>query len=324
MANMHIHIQNRPHNAFLPLTQAMIDPIAASTHHRFTLSRDDGGFAAASPTMEILVTTADQLKARFPCLAPRLKAVFLTHAGIDGLEGTDLLPPGVMLLNNSGVHARKAGEFVLMATLMLANDMHLYMGQQQKRVWKPRFAKTLSGLRVTIVGVGELGAGAARALRPLGVHLTGVRNSNHPHSNFDLVVPSSELDATLERTDMLVLAAPLTQSTRQMIGPEQLRRLPTTACIINIGRGELIDQKALIAALQQGKIAGGVLDVQETEPMPADDPLWTAPNLIITPHVSCTDAEDYAPATMRVLMENLAQIEQGQVPKNRVDLTRGY
>lgn len=321
---MHIHIQNRPHKAFLPLIQAMIDPIATSTNHRFTLSRDDEGFEAALPTMEILVTTADQVKARFPCLPPKLKAVFLTHAGIDGLEGTNLLPTGVMLLNNSGVHARKAGEFVLMATLMLANDMHIYMAQQEQRIWKPRFAQTLSGLRVTIVGVGGLGTGAAKALRPLGVHLTGVRNSDHPHPSFDCIVQSSNLDATLEKTGMLVLAAPLTQSTHQMIGAKQLRCLPETACIINIGRGELIDQAALVTALQQGQIAGAVLDVQETEPVPAEAPLWNAPNLIITPHVSCTDAADYGPATLRVLMENVAQIQQGQIPENRVDPSRGY
>lgn len=321
---MHIHIQNRPHASFVPVTQDVVDAVAAGSGHVFSLSRDDAGFAAALPTMEVLATTADQLKARFPCDAPRLRLVYLLHAGLDELEGSDLLPPGVLLLNNSGAHARKAGEFVLMATLMLANGLPGYIAQQRQHIWQPHFARSLAGLRITVIGVGGLGSGVARAMRPLGVRLTGVRNSPLPHADFDAITPVSALDAALEATDVLVLAAPLTRATRGMIGAAQLSRLPPQAGIVNIGRGELIDQPALIRALHAGDIAGAVLDVQEAEPVPQGDPLWDAPNLVVTPHISCSDPDTYGAETLRILLDNLAMMARGETPANLVDLSRGY
>ena len=321
---MHIHIQNRLHNAFLPITRVAVDGTSIVKDHRVTIGDTDADFAEAIRTAEVVVTTLDQLKARFPCAAPGLKAVFLAHAGVDGLDGHNPLPEGIMLLNNSGAHARKAGEFVLMATLMLAGNMHRLIAQQHQRQWRPLFSPSIAGRRITIIGVGGLGSGAARALRPLGVHLTGIRNGDQPHPDFDLTLSIHHLDHVLEATDTLVLAAPLTPATRQMIGLDQLARLPNHAHLINIGRGELLDQRALIDALHVGQIDGAVLDVQQVEPLPPEDRLWSTPNLIITPHVSSTDAAGYAAETLRVLGDNLAAMTLGLTPPNLVDVARGY
>lgn len=302
----------------------MVAPHADGARRHFTISDTVEGFASATATMDVLVTTADQIQRLCPADMPRLKAVFLLHAGLNGLDAHNPLPDGVMLLNNSGAHSQKAGEYVLMATLMLVNRMALYVDQQRHRVWRPQFTPTLAGRRVTVVGVGGLGTGMARALRPFRVHLTGIRTSRTPHDDFDEICVLADLDRALEQTDILVLAAPLTDATRGLIGADQLARLPAEAGLINIGRGELIDQKALVAALHAGELAGAVLDVQDIEPVPENDPLWTAPNLFLTPHVSATDLQTFGPNTLVVLRENLDALAEGRIPPNLVDLQRGY
>lgn len=321
---MHIHIQNRPNDHFVPLTADLVQKVTADSGHRFTISDDDAGFGSAMPTAEVLVTTADQLHARFPHAAPRLKAAFLKHAGVDSLVANNPLPPAVMLLNNSGAHARKAGEYAQMATLMLRAGIHKLMSQQRKHLWQPHFTSTLAGTRITILGVGGLGSAAAKSLRPHGVQLTGIRNSPEPHSDFDETLPVGELDSVLPRTDILILTAPLTPSTRKIIGARQFKLLPIHAGIINIARGELIDEPALIKALEDGQIAGAILDVTTTEPLPKGDALWDAPNLVITPHVAATDITTYAAETLRILLDNLDDIACGRKPRNLVDLQRGY
>lgn len=321
---MHVHIQNRPNDHFLPLTSDLVQKVTADSIHRFTISDDDKGFEAAMPTTEILITTSDQLHARFPHAAPHLRAVFLKHAGVNTLIADNPLPPEVMLLNNSGAHARKAGEYALMATLMLRSGLHKHLTQQQRHHWQPHFTSTLTGTRVTILGVGGLGSATARSLRPHGVHLTGIRNGTAPHLDFDQTIPVSALDSVLSETDILILAAPLTPSTRKIMSARQFALLPAHAALINIARGELIDEPALIEALQDRRISGAVLDVTTIEPLPKGDPLWDAPNLIITPHVAATDMTTYVADTIRILLANLDDIVSGRKPRNLVDLQRGY
>ena len=136
---MHVHIQNRRNDHFVPLTEEVVCEVSAGSSFAFTVSDDDTGFAAAASTMTVLVTTADQILGRFPHPAPMLKAVFLKHAGVDGLVGRNPLPEGVMLLNNSGAHGKKAGEYVLMAALMLQNGMPAFAQQQRNGRWRPYF-----------------------------------------------------------------------------------------------------------------------------------------------------------------------------------------
>lgn len=321
---MHVHIQNRPQDSFLPLTPAIVEQALAGNGYRFTIADDDAGFAAAARTMDVLVSTADQILGRFPCPAPNLRVVFLKHVGVEELVAHNPLPGDVMLLNNSGAHDRKAGEYVLMAALMLQNGMPVYAGQQTARIWRPQFSGTLAGRHVTVLGVGGLGSAAARTLRPHGVVLTGVRARPEPHSDFDRIVPASAFDDVLVETDILVLAAPLTAATAGILDGRRLCLLPRHAGIINIARGELVDEAAMVTALREGTIAGAVLDVTVTEPLPKDDPLWSAPNLVITPHVSATDTGSFAQETLRILLANLDDIEAGRKPRNLVDLRRGY
>ncbi|WEK02946.1 MAG: D-2-hydroxyacid dehydrogenase [Candidatus Devosia phytovorans] len=321
---MHVHIQNRPRDHFVPLTAELVHEATKGSAHRFTISDDDDGFAQAALTMEVLVTTSDQVLARFPSPAPSLKAVFLKHAGVDALIDVNPLPAGIMLLNNSGAHAEKAGQYVLMAALMLQNGLPIYLGQQHDRIWLPHFSGTLSGKRVSILGVGGLGSAAAKALSPYSVHLTGIRSQPRPHSAFDRILPFEALDDALPQTDILVLAAPLTALTRHVMNARRLALLPPHAGIINISRGELIEEAALIETLNRRGLAGAILDVTATEPPAPDDPLWTCPNLVLTPHVSATDMGTYARQTIRILLENLEDMTAGRPARNRVDLVRGY
>ncbi len=256
--------------------------------------------------------------------APALRAVFVASAGVDRLAPFDWLPDGVMLLNNRGTHAPKAGEFVAMAVLMLAARLPAMATAQREGQWRPVYTAPLAGRHATIVGTGDLGSAGARLLRQLGVTATGVRTAATPHPDFADVVAVSDLDAALPRTEFLVLACPLTPATRGLLDRRRLGLLPAGAGVVNIGRGALLDSEALCDLLDRDHLSGAVLDVFDQEPLPDGHRMWRTKNLVITPHVSCDDPSSYNARSLDILFANLRALRAGTTPPNRVELTRGY
>jgi len=264
------------------------------------------------------------LRRLLPLDGAALRLVFVTNAGVDGLAPFEWLPDGVTLLNNSGAHAPKAGEYIAMAVLMLAGRMPEMMTHQRAARWHPVFSAPVAGRRATIIGVGDLGAAGARTLRALGVGTVGVRTRAQPHPDFDEVVAVAELDEVLARSEFVVLACPLTEATRGLLDRRRLGLLPKGAGVVNIGRGRLLDQDALCDLLDSGQLGGAVLDVTVPEPLPADHRMWRTPNLVITPHVSCDDPTSYTALSLRILFANLRAWRRGEPLPNRVDTSRGY
>jgi glyoxylate/hydroxypyruvate reductase A len=259
-----------------------------------------------------------------PLAAPRLQTIFINAAGVDKLAPFDWLPPGVLLLNNRGTHAPKAGEYIAMAVLMLAARMPAMATAQREGRWEPAFSAPLAGRHVTIVGTGDLGSAGARTLRALGVAATGVRTRAAPHPDFAEVVATADLDTVLPRSEFLVLACPLTPATRGILDRRRLALLPAGAGVVNIGRGGLLDGEALADALDNGHLSGAVLDVFDPEPLPPGHRLWGTRNLVITPHVSCDDPATYNPRALDILFANLRALRAGTAAPNRVDAARGY
>ena len=256
--------------------------------------------------------------------APQLRAAFVTWAGVDALLPLDWLPPGAVLLNNRGTHAEKAGEYGIMALLMLANHMPRLVAAQQAEHWERVPSTTLAGRHVTVVGLGSLGGAVAEWARRFGMRVTGVRNGHAPHQACERVVPTGELDAVLPGTEFLVLACPLTDATRNILDARRIALLPEGAGVVNIGRGPLLDQDALCDALDAGRLGGAVLDVFTPEPVPAGHRLWHTPHLIMTPHVSSDDEIRYLDRSLDVLMANLRAMRDGGALPNHVDPGRGY
>ncbi len=262
----------------------------------------------------------DQLKAR----APRLKWLHAMSAGIDGVMPLDWLPRGVSFTNNSGAHGVKAGQYMTMAYNLLNSRMAAIIANQQARRWTAVYTPNIAGKTAVIVGLGDLGGAAARAAKSLGLKVIGVRRSAQKHRDADRVVSYRQLDRVLPQADFVVLAAPLTAETRGLLGAKQMDQLKSTTGVINIGRGPLLDTRALEQRLRAGKLGGAVLDVVDPEPLPADSSLWTTPNLIITPHVSCDDGEHYIDISLDLWFENLERFLAGKVLKRRVDTRLGY
>jgi phosphoglycerate dehydrogenase-like enzyme len=250
---------------------------------------------------------------------PRLDTVFLTAAGVDRLAGRPW-PAGVRLLNNRGVHGPKLREYMLWALLALHLRAPALAAAQAQRRWEPVFTPAIAGSRLAVVGTGDLGGAAASAGSALGMRVTGISRQARPHPDCVRVLPTASLDAVLPETDTLVLACPLTPSTRGLLSATRLALLPAGAHLINVGRGALLDQAALIAALESGRLGGAVLDVTDPEPPPPDDGLWTTPNLILTPHVAADDPLTYSEASLDLFF---ATVDAAN-PPNLVDLTLGY
>ena len=326
---MRIHLQNPADDPLFDFSYAMWDAAAArapdiGAGHDVTVGASAGDFAAAMTDAEALVCDASVIKAYFPWPAPNLKLLFITNAGLDRLAPFDWLPPGVILMNNRGTHAVKSGEFGIMAVLMLANKVPQMVTHQRAGRWEKLWGAVVTGEPITIVGLGTLGAAVARHAAAFGMAVTGVRANPAPHPDCVRVVGTDALDEVLPTTRFLVLACPLTAKTRGLIDRRRLGLLPDGAGVVNIGRGELIDQDGLCDQLDNGLLSGAVLDVFDPEPIPPGHRLWTTPNVIISPHTAADDPATYNPISLNLFLSNLLAWRDGAPLPNRFDIDRGY
>jgi len=324
---MRIHLQNPIDDPLFHFSQAMWDEAAAraaDAGHDVTVGTTQSDFAAAMPEAEALVCDAGVVKACFPCEAPRLKLLFVTNAGLDRLAPYDWLPRGTVLMNNRGTHSVKSGEFGIMSVLMLANRVPAMVTHQRAGRWHKLWGAVLTGRAITIIGLGTLGGAVAAHAARFGMRVTGVRANPAPHPDCVRVVGTDELDGVLPGTEFLVLACPLTAVTRNLMDRRRLELLPQDAGIVNIGRGELMDQNALCDRLDGGQLSGAVLDVFDPEPIPDGHRIWSTPNLIVSPHTAADDPATYNARSLDIFLENLRAWREGRPLPNRFDTARGY
>lgn len=326
---MRIHLQNPDNDPLFDFSRKMWESAAArspdiGTGHTVSIGVTPADFVAALREAEALVTDVSVIKALFPCPAPNLKMIFLTNAGLDRLAPFDWLPAGVILMNNRGVHAEKSGEFALMSILMLANHVPAMVTSQRSGTWRKVWGSVLKGRRLTVVGLGTLGGATAEHAARFGMHVTGIRAHPAPHPACEQVLGTDAIEDALPETEFLVLACPLTAATRGLMTRQRLECLPSGAGVVNIGRGELIDQDALCDLLDQEHLSGAVLDVFTPEPIPAGHRLWSTRNLIISPHTSADDPATYNPRSLDIFLDNLRALRDGRPLLNRFDIARGY
>jgi len=328
-APFHVHCQNLPDDPQFAVTERVwaeacarngADPAA----FRLTISDTREGFLAAIGTAQGVIAPTTQVKNNFPAEAPALRIVQCTSAGLDRLAPYDWLPAGAHLCNNSGVHAGKAGEFGIMAILMLANNIPAFATFQRAERWQKIFTHVLAGRTAVIVGLGDIGGAIAGHARRFGMRVIGVRARPEPHPECDRVVTDAEIETVLPAADMLVLAMPLTARTRGMFTRERLSLLKPGAGLVNIARGSVIDQEALCDMLDEGRLGGAVLDVFTPEPVPAGHRLWRTRNLVMVPHCSSDDPDTYTPMTLDIFFRNLAALRAGKRLPTEIDIVQGY
>jgi glyoxylate/hydroxypyruvate reductase len=328
-SGMRIHLQNPDNDPLFDFSRTMWHAAAArapdiGAGHEVSVGVTPADFVAAMQEAEALVTDVGVIRALFPVPAPHLKLIFLTNAGLDGLAPFSWLPPGVTLLNNRGAHAAKSGEFAIMSILMLANRVPAMVTSQRRGAWRKLWGSVLSGRNLTVIGLGTLGGAAAEHAARFGMRVTGVRAHPAPHPACERVVATDQLDEVVPQTEFLVLACPLTEATRGLMSRQRLECLPPGAGVLNIGRGELLDQAALCDLLDADHLSGAVLDVFTSEPIPPGHRLWSTPNLIISPHTSADDPATYNPHSLDIFLANLRALRDGRPLPNRFDTVRGY
>jgi len=304
--------------------QAAADRHGDLAHHvKASIGETTGDLYAALGEVNVLVGWTFPQK-EMAQLAPNLRWIHVWGAGIEHLLPLDWLPPGVALTNNRGVHSEKAGQYMIMAILMLSNRIPALVTSQRYGEWNEIFSTRLSEKTVVIVGVGHMGGSAARQAKRFGMHVIGVRRSGRPHRYVDEMVTPQDLDRVLPCADILMVTTPLTGETRGLIGGKELDLLKTDAGLINLGRAQVVDYEALAERLEARRLSGAILDVFDPEPLPSDSRLWQTPNLIITPHVASDDWELYMPLTLDLVFENIRRYLEGRPLKNRVNPKLGY
>ncbi len=263
-------------------------------------------------------------------LAPRLTWIQATSAGIGEYVrrmGYADSMPHVVFTTASGVHAKPLAEFCFMAMFAFHKKLLPTLRDQQRRHWE-RFAGTdLEGQVLVIVGVGRVGKEIARLGRAFGMRVIGVKRTaagvTPDELHVDALFDRTGLHRALAEAQNLVLIAPHTAETERMIGARELALLPAGAVFINIGRGALVDEAALIASLRQGHLLGAALDVFQKEPLPPESPLWTMDNVIVSPHSASTSDRENARIT-DLFCRNLRRFLDGEPLLNRLDTRLGF
>lgn len=292
-------------------------------HLDVVIDWDTDRFAESMATAEALVTW-DLPTENLGDVAPNLKWIHIIGAGVEHLCPMDWVPDGVTVVNNKGAHAAKAGEFALMAVLMLHNKMPAIATNQKTATWLSHFSTPIAGKTALIVGTGSLGGGAAHQLKKLGIEVLGVSRHGRPHPDIDEMATTDQLDAMLARADYVFVATPATPETENLFDRKRLARMKPGAGIINVGRAAVMDYDALVELLESGHLSGAILDVFDPEPLPADSPLWSTPNLVVTPHVSADDGDNYVPITLDLFFANMRRYLAGEPLQNVVNPTLGY
>ncbi len=258
--------------------------------------------------------------------APRLRWVQAIGAGIGQLEPAELKAKGVMLTNAAGVASAPIAEFAIGRLLEVWKDIRVLERQQKDHRWRMHQGSLVRGKTIGIVGLGAIGRDVARRARAFETTVLGNRRSAEPGDadpDVDELFGPGGLDQMLARCDAVVLSAPQTPETVDLFDAERLGRLKPGAVLVNVGRGSILDEAALVAALESGRLGAAVLDVTREEPLPADSPLWDAPNMYLSPHCS-TAREGYNEALLELFCDNLERFLADRPLRNAVDPDRGY
>ncbi len=254
---------------------------------------------------------------------PELRWIHSGSAGVDHMLTPAFFASNVILTNSSGVHAESIAEWTLAGILALEKDLRAMFRQQEAREWENVERTQLTGKRVVVLGAGHLGTEIAKRLRPFGVRLICVRRSGRDAAEFDETHSVDQLLDVCRTADWLIVAAALTETTRGLVDPTVLNALPPTARLANVARGEIVDERAMVDALQQGRLAGAMLDVFSTEPLPTDHPLWSMPQVIILPHTTWRSPQ-VREKQLALFQENLRRFVKGEELLNIVDVNSGY
>jgi phosphoglycerate dehydrogenase-like enzyme len=298
-----------PTEPVLAMLEALPDGVRIAAGNRVE------AFADAAPEADVILnwTGSRELLREVWGMAPRVRWIHSRSAGLDDLLFPELSESAAPLTNARGAFSEILGEFVIAAVLYFAKGLRRMVRSQQAGVWDQFDTVEVAGQTMGVIGLGDIGKAAARRAEALGMRVTGLRSADGPERKRDLLV----------RSDYVVLSTPLTPETRGLIGEGELRAMKPAAVLINVGRGPLVDEAALIAALREKRIGGAALDVFNQEPLPAGHPFYALDNLLLSPHAA-DHTPDWQRRTMQLFLDNFERYRKGEALHNVVDKRRGY
>lgn len=304
----------------------LLDELPSET--RIVVGNRAEAFTEAAPEADVLLVGMggkDAFRATWP-LTKRVCWIHSLSAGIEGLLTPDMIASPVPLTNAAGVFAWSLGEFAVTSMLYFAKDLPRMLANQRARRWEQYDVDVLCGKTLGIVGYGGIGRASAERAKPFGMKIAALRRRPDRSKDdplVDEVYTPDRLKELLAISDYVVVAAALTDQTRGLIGEAELRAMKPNAVIINLGRGPVIVESALIRALEEQWIRGAALDVFDVEPLPSDHVFWGMQNVLLSPH--CADhTEGWLEDTMRFFLRNFERLDSGAPLENVVDKAKGY
>jgi phosphoglycerate dehydrogenase-like enzyme len=306
------------------LARPLLEPhLPADIEPRWFTSAEDAYAMAPGAEIGWLDMQVPQNTGRAVALGTELKLVTTIYAGINAFPLSEMIGRGTRLTNGVGINTNAVAEYAVMGMLALAKDFPSVVRAQDRHEWlRDAPGKVeLEGSRALIIGYGAIGRRIGRMLSGFGVEVNGVRRSASDEP--DMLAPDRWRER-LSEFDWVIIAAPATSETAHLIGPAELGAMKPSAYLVNIARGSLVDQEALIAALEAKQIAGAFLDVTDPEPLPPEHSLWTAPNTIITMHLSGRAQTRMFGKAAKLFLDNLERYRAGEPLVNEVNLDLGY
>ncbi len=292
---------------------AMLEKLPDNT--RIAVGDGVEAFAQAAPEADVILnwTGSRELLEQVWHGTPRVRWIHARSAGLDDLLFPELAESPVPLTNARGVFSEILGEFAMGAVLFFAKGFRRLVRSQEAGVWDQFDTVTVAGQTMGVIGFGDIGKAAARRAEAMGMQVLPLRRGTGQQSKLEL----------LARSDYVLLSAPLTPETRGIVGVAELRAMRPGAVLINVGRGPLVDEAALISALRERRIGGAALDVFDQEPLPAGHPFYTLDNLLLSPH-SADHTADWKQRAMQMFLDNFERYRNGEPLRNVVDKGKGY
>ena len=319
MSDLNILVFLRPNDPGLPALPRMPSGTRAQVAHNV-----EDALALAPQADALLVATGNAATLeRIWRAAPRLRWIHTRPAGVDHLLFADLVKSPIPVTNSRGVFSSSLAEFAAFGLLFFLKNARLLMRNQQLAKWAAYEPGALRGQAVGIVGLGDIGRACATVLRPFGARIVGLRRSGRPDPVADEVVPADRILDMVASVDHVVVATPLTEETHHLIGDRVLGAMRPGAILVNVGGGKVVDETALLGALDQGRLRGAALDVFEQEPLPPDHPFWRMENVLISPHTA-DHTKDWEANTMEPFLDNVRRFRDGEPLLNPVDKRLGY
>lgn len=283
------------------------------------VTNDPEQVKAAAPKADILLNGSGTpaLLADATRHASRSTWTHSLWAGLDNVLSPEVMASTTPLTNGKGVFRTSLAEWSIGAMLHFSYRMRRMIQQQEARTWEVFTTEELHGRTLGVVGYGEIGRAAAERARAFGMKILALRRRPDPGD------PIVDLATIMSESDYVLVAAPLTPDTRGMIGAAEIARMKPTAVLINVGRGAVVDEEALAAALEAGRIKGAALDVFAQEPLPGDHAFWRLPNVLLSPHTA-DHVEDFVVLAVDCFLENLRRFRAGEPLLNMVDKHAGY